>query len=44
MPGKDPDWSGASPDPATSGVAPYRLYNIGNEQPVEYGEPLLIIA
>ncbi len=22
-------------DPATSGVAPYRLYNIGNEQPVE---------
>lgn len=35
VPGKDPDWSGANPDPATSGVAPYRLYNIGNEQPVE---------
>ena len=35
VPGKDPDWSGARPDPATSGVAPYRLYNIGNEQPVE---------
>ena len=34
-PGKDPAWSGAQPDPATSGVAPYRLYNIGNEQPVE---------
>ena len=34
-PGRDPDWSGALPDPATSGVAPYRLYNIGNEQPVE---------
>jgi UDP-glucuronate 4-epimerase len=28
-------WSGESPDPATSGVAPYRLFNIGNEQPVE---------
>jgi hypothetical protein len=26
---------GQHPDPATSGVAPYRLYNIGNEQPVE---------
>lgn len=35
VPGKDPAWSGARPDPATSGVAPYRLYNIGNEQPVE---------
>lgn len=35
VPGKDPTWSGAHPDPATSGAAPYRLYNIGNEQPVE---------
>jgi len=35
VPGKDPDWDSAKPDPATSGVAPYRLYNIGNEQPVE---------
>ena len=35
IPGKDPDWNSAAPDPATSGVAPYRLYNIGNEQPVE---------
>ena len=35
VPGRDPDWSGERPDPATSGVAPYRLYNIGNEQPVE---------
>ena len=35
VPGKDPDWRGDAPDPATSGVAPYRLYNIGNEQPVE---------
>ena len=35
VPGKDPDWNGMSPDPATSGVAPYRIYNIGNEEPVE---------
>ena len=35
VPGRDPDWSGAAPDPATSGVAPYRLYNIGNERPVQ---------
>lgn len=27
------DWSGDAPDPATS-AAPYRLYNIGNNQPV----------
>ena len=30
----DPAWSGAHPDPGTSS-APYRLYNIGNNQPVE---------
>ncbi|MGD9827757.1 MAG: NAD-dependent epimerase [Hyphomicrobiaceae bacterium] len=29
----DPDWSGATPSSATSS-APYRLYNIGNNQPV----------
>ena len=34
-PTKNPAWSGLAPDPATSGVAPYRLYNIGNEQPVQ---------
>ncbi len=27
-------WSGKAPDPATS-YAPYRIYNIGNNQPVE---------
>jgi UDP-glucuronate 4-epimerase len=27
-------WSGDTPDPSTS-KAPYRLYNIGNNQPVE---------
>src|SRR5262245_10264647 len=30
----NPDWKGDAPDPATS-AAPYRLYNIGNNQPVE---------
>lgn len=30
----NPDWDGAKPDPATS-RAPYRLYNIGNNQSVE---------
>jgi UDP-glucuronate 4-epimerase len=35
VPDKNAGWNGAAPDPASSGVAPYRLYNIGNEQPVE---------
>jgi UDP-glucuronate 4-epimerase len=30
----DPDYDPMQPDPATSS-APYRLYNIGNDQPVE---------
>ena len=30
----NPDWSGQAPDPGSSS-APYRLYNIGNNQPVE---------
>lgn len=33
-PAGDPAWNGADPDPGTS-FAPYRLYNIGNNQPVE---------
>ena len=32
---RNPEWDGMAPDPATSGVAPYRLFNIGNEKPVE---------
>ncbi|VAW83304.1 NAD-dependent epimerase/dehydratase [hydrothermal vent metagenome] len=28
------DWNGDAPDPATS-AAPYKIYNIGNNQPVE---------
>jgi len=34
VPEPDPEWSGDAPDSATSN-APYRLYNIGNNQPVE---------
>ncbi len=30
----DPNWSGDDPDPATS-YAPYRIFNIGNNRPVE---------
>ena len=30
----DPDWSGTDPDPGAS-YAPYRIYNIGNNQPVK---------
>ncbi len=30
----NPEWNGSNPDSATS-CAPYRLYNIGNNQPVE---------
>lgn len=30
----NPQWTGATPDPGTSS-APYRIYNIGNNQPVE---------
>lgn len=34
IPGPDPEWSGDNPDPAMS-CAPYKLYNIGNNNPVE---------
>lgn len=34
VPEPDPAWSGERPDPGTS-MAPYRLYNIGNNRPVE---------
>lgn len=32
IPGGNPDWDESHPDPATS-PAPYRIYNIGNQQP-----------
>jgi len=34
IPEPNPQWDGDSPDPA-SGSGPYRLYNIGNNNPVE---------
>lgn len=34
IPEANPDWSGDNPDSATS-ASPYRLYNIGNNEPVE---------
>jgi UDP-glucuronate 4-epimerase len=36
-PHPDPRWDAASPDPASS-YAPYRIYNIGNNQPVTLTE------
>ncbi|XAI95066.1 hypothetical protein [Planktothrix phage Pag-JY44] len=33
-PAPDPNWTGAKPDPFSSN-APYRVYNIGNNNPVE---------
>lgn len=33
-PAPNPEWSGDAPDPGTS-YAPYRIYNIGNNNPVE---------
>jgi UDP-glucuronate 4-epimerase len=35
QPGVDQEWNADEPDTACSGVAPYRLFNIGNEQSVE---------
>ena len=37
LPQKKPDWNGkdATPDPSNSGVAPFKLYNIGNSHPVQ---------
>ncbi|MFO7753724.1 MAG: NAD-dependent epimerase [Desulfobacteraceae bacterium] len=34
VPEPDENWSSDSPDPSSSGKAPYRLFNIGNNQPV----------
>ena len=35
VPDKDAGWDATHPDPASSGVAPYRIYNIGNEEMVD---------
>jgi UDP-glucuronate 4-epimerase len=41
-PAGDPGWSGEAPDPATS-RAPWRVYNIGNDRPVEVTEVVRLI-
>lgn len=38
----DPAWSGAAPDPGTSS-APYRIYNIGNNEPVALLEMIALL-
>ena len=38
----DPKWSGEHPNPATS-AAPYRIYNIGNSQPVSLDHFISVI-
>lgn len=38
----NPDWDSAKPDPGTSS-SPYRLYNIGNNTPVELGYVISLI-
>jgi UDP-glucuronate 4-epimerase len=42
IPEPDPNWNGDHPDPATS-FAPYRIYNIGNNNPVELLEFINIL-
>jgi UDP-glucuronate 4-epimerase len=41
-PAGNPDWSGEAPDPATS-RAPWRVYNIGNNRPVEVTQVVSLI-
>jgi len=38
----DPEWSGATPDPSRSS-APWRVYNIGNNSPVDVPEVVKIL-
>ena len=38
----DPEWSGATPDPSRSS-APWRVYNIGNNSPVDVAEVVKIL-
>jgi UDP-glucuronate 4-epimerase len=42
LPSPNPGWSGERPDPGTS-YAPYKLYNIGNNQPVALNEFIAVI-
>ena len=42
IPKPNPEWSGMDPDPSSS-FAPYRLYNIGNNNPIELSRFIEII-
>ena len=42
IPQPDPAWEASCPDPAASS-APYRVYNIGNNQPVELGRFIAVL-
>jgi len=42
IPTPDPEWSSDTPCPNTSS-APFRLYNVGNEQPVELTEVIALL-
>jgi UDP-glucuronate 4-epimerase len=42
VPQPNSNWSGEYPDPATSN-APYKIYNIGNNQPIELMKIIEII-
>lgn len=42
IPKAEPNWDGDDPDPGTS-TAPYRLYNIGNNQPVPLLDMIAIL-
>jgi len=42
LPKPDPTWNGDNPDPGTSYV-PYKIYNIGNNNPVELMEFIAVI-
>lgn len=43
VPGKESNWDALDPDPSTSGVAPYRIFNIGNEHSVELREYIKVL-
>ena len=42
VPEANPTWSGDAPDPSSS-RAPYRLYNIGNNEPVELSRVIALL-
>ena len=42
VPTPDAQWSSESPDPSTS-LAPFRLYNVGNQEPVELLEVIALL-